>query len=63
MLPSAGREWREALRLCYAHGRSDLMDTLVVPGAAEAAASLLEDAKESTAKIFKYLERLRVVRA
>jgi elongator complex protein 1 len=31
----AAREWREALRVAYAAGRQDLVDTTVVPGAAQ----------------------------
>jgi elongator complex protein 1 len=33
---AAGREWREALRVGYATGRADLVDTDVVPSAAQA---------------------------
>jgi hypothetical protein len=31
----AAREWREGLRVAYAAGRQDLVDTTVVPGAAQ----------------------------
>ena len=31
----AAKEWREALRVAYAGGRQDLVDTTVVPGAAQ----------------------------
>ena len=37
-----GKEWREALRVAYSHGRPDLVDTLVAPQAAQAAAAALE---------------------
>lgn len=31
----AAKEWREALRVAYAASRADLVDTTVVPGAAQ----------------------------
>jgi elongator complex protein 1 len=31
----AAKEWRESLRVAYAAGRQDLVDTTVVPGAAQ----------------------------
>ncbi|KAF6250794.1 IKI3 family-domain-containing protein [Scenedesmus sp. NREL 46B-D3] len=58
----AAKEWREALRVAYAAGRQDLVDTTVVPGAAQAAASLMEEATESTERITKYSARLKEVR-
>ncbi|EFJ51885.1 hypothetical protein VOLCADRAFT_87528, partial [Volvox carteri f. nagariensis] len=57
------REWREAMRVSYAHGRSDLVETVVMPAAAEGAAALLTDARESTERIRKYAQRLADVRA
>ncbi|WIA32299.1 hypothetical protein OEZ86_003144 [Tetradesmus obliquus] len=58
----AAKEWREALRVAYAGGRQDLVDTTVVPGAAQASAVLLEEATESTERIAKYTARLKEVR-
>ncbi|KAI8469194.1 MAG: IKI3 family-domain-containing protein [Monoraphidium minutum] len=58
----AAREWREALRAAYADGRPDLVDTCVAPGAAEAAAGLLSEAKEARDKVGRYLSRVRDVR-
>ncbi|GLI58497.1 hypothetical protein VaNZ11_000228 [Volvox africanus] len=57
------REWREAMRVSYAHGRSDLVETVVVPAAADGAAALLADARESEDRIRKYIQRLKDVRA
>ncbi|GIL52022.1 hypothetical protein Vafri_7984, partial [Volvox africanus] len=56
------REWREAMRVSYAHGRSDLVETVVAPAAADGAAALLADARESEDRIRKYLQRLKDVR-
>jgi hypothetical protein len=56
-----GKVWREAVRAALCHGRSDLVDTLVAPLAAEAAASLLAEATAATGKVAKYLARLREV--
>lgn len=33
-LLAAAREWREALRVAYAHGRGDLVETHLAPAAA-----------------------------
>ncbi|GBF99867.1 hypothetical protein Rsub_12507 [Raphidocelis subcapitata] len=60
---AAAREWREALRVCYAEGRADLVDTAVVPAAAEAAAGLLAEAREARDKVDRYSSRLKEVRA
>ncbi|GIL71049.1 hypothetical protein Vretimale_4117 [Volvox reticuliferus] len=57
------REWREAMRVSYAHGRSDLVETVVAPAAADGAAALLADARESEERIRKYTQRLADVRA
>ena len=58
----APREWREALHTSHLHGREDLVDTVVAPAAAAAAAGLLSDARESMERITKYGARLREVR-
>lgn len=42
LLLAQGKEWREALRCAYAAARPDLVDTLVAPQAAAAAAAALE---------------------
>lgn len=42
LLLTQGKEWREALRLAYSNARPDLVDTLVAPQAAQAAAAALE---------------------
>lgn len=42
LLLTQGKEWREALRVAYSNGRPDLVDTLVAPQAALAAAAALE---------------------
>lgn len=57
------REWREAMRVAHAHGRADLVETVVAPAAAEGAAALLADARDSEERIRKYAQRLADVRA
>lgn len=42
LLLTQGKEWREALRVAYSSSRPDLVDTLVAPQAAQAAAAALE---------------------
>lgn len=42
LLLTQGKEWREALRVAYSNSRPDLVDTLVAPQAAQAAAAALE---------------------
>lgn len=42
LLLTQGKEWREALRVAYSNGRPDLVDTLVAPQTALAAAAALE---------------------
>lgn len=44
LLLVGGREWREALRVAYSHSRPDLVDTLLAPQAAAAAAAALQGA-------------------
>lgn len=56
------REWREALHAAHAHSREDLVETIVAPAAAGAAAGLLNDARESQERVAKYWARLREVR-
>ncbi|KAL6751050.1 hypothetical protein V8C86DRAFT_3142693 [Haematococcus lacustris] len=56
------REWREALRVAALQGREDLVPTVVAPAGAEAASSLLAEAREAVAKVCKYQARLREVR-
>ena len=56
------REWREALHTSLRYQRQDLVDTVVAPAAAAAAAGLLSDARESVERVNKYSARLREVR-
>lgn len=57
------REWREAVRVAMRHQRQDLLDTIIAPAAAAAAASTLEDVREDTGRVRKYWVRLKEVRA
>ncbi|KAG2485392.1 hypothetical protein HYH03_015878 [Edaphochlamys debaryana] len=57
------REWREATRVSHAQQRPDLVETVVAPAAAEAAAGLLDEAREAADKIRKYAQRLVDVRS
>ena len=41
--------------------RDDLVDTVIAPAGAEAAAGLLADARENTARVSKYLQRYKEV--
>ncbi|DBA88250.1 hypothetical protein WJX77_011440 [Trebouxia sp. C0004] len=61
-LLTQAREWREALRLAYKHGRDDLVDTVIAPASAEAAASTVSDVREERERVSKYLTRLKEVR-
>lgn len=56
------RAWREAVRVAYEHARDDLVDTIVAPAAAEAAAGMLQDARDSCERLVKYSSRLAEVR-
>lgn len=47
----AGSQWKEAMRVCYKHGRDDLVGTVVVPMAAEKGEALLEEARELPDKV------------
>ncbi|KAG2431603.1 hypothetical protein HYH02_013296 [Chlamydomonas schloesseri] len=60
---ATAREWREAVRVAHAHGRGDLVETVVAPAAAEGASALLAEAGEAVEKIRKYGQRLADVRA
>ncbi|KAA6419594.1 MAG: elongator complex 1-like [Trebouxia sp. A1-2] len=61
-LLTQAREWREALRLAYKHGRDDLVDTVIAPASAEAVASTVSDVREERERVSKYLTRLKEVR-
>ncbi|KAL3149903.1 hypothetical protein ABBQ38_013268 [Trebouxia sp. C0009 RCD-2024] len=61
-LLTQAREWREALRVAYKHGREDLVDTVVAPASAEAAATAVADVREERERVSKYLARLQEVR-
>jgi elongator complex protein 1 len=60
---SEAGEWRAALQLCRCRGRGDLVETVVAPAAASAAAALLEEAREAEPRVRKYAARLADVRA
>jgi len=60
---SGAGEWRRALHVCHGRRRADLVETVVAPHAAAAAAALLEEARESEARVRKYAARLAEVRA
>lgn len=62
LLLAHGKEWREALRVAYENSRSDLVDTVVAPQAAHAAAAALEDINENVERVAKYWARLRQLR-
>ena len=59
---AAGHEWREGLRAAAAAGRDDLVDTVLAPAAADAAAAEVDDAAADAARSHKYLARYREVR-
>ncbi len=44
------------------HGRDDLVDTVIAPASAEAAASTVSDVREERERVSKYLTRLKEVR-
>ena len=44
------------------HGRDDLVDTVVAPASAEAAATAVADVREERERVSKYLARLKEVR-
>ncbi len=48
-------------RICR-HGRDDLVDTVIAPASAEAAASTVSDVREERERVSKYLTRLKEVR-
>ena len=58
----AAKKWRETVSVAYAHGRGDLVETVVAPAAAEAASGVVSSAREAPARAEKYLERLRKLR-
>ena len=51
-----------SLKLVCRHGRDDLVDTVVAPASAEAAASAVSDIREERERVAKYLTRLKEVR-
>ncbi|KAK9808650.1 hypothetical protein WJX72_001296 [[Myrmecia] bisecta] len=60
-LLTQAREWREALRVAYRAMRGDLVETVVAPAGAEAAASQLTQLREDVSRVDKYLARLKDV--
>ena len=50
------------MHMAHCHKRQDLVDTVVAPAAASAAAGLLNDARESMERLAKYWARLKEVR-
>lgn len=44
------------------HGRQDLVDTIVAPAGAEAAATFVVEVTENIARVGRYLARLKEVR-
>ena len=44
------------------HGRDDLVETVIAPASAEAAASTVSDVREERERVSKYLARLKEVR-
>lgn len=44
------------------HSRDDLVDTVVAPASAEAAAATVSETKENRERVAKYLARLKEVR-
>ncbi|KAK9915662.1 hypothetical protein WJX75_002381 [Coccomyxa subellipsoidea] len=59
---SQAHEWRQAAYTAYQEGRDDLMETVIAPAAADAAASLLSRALEDRKRSRKYLDRLKELR-
>ncbi|KAM0870604.1 hypothetical protein ACQ4PT_039858 [Festuca glaucescens] len=57
----SAREWEEALRVAYMHGRQDLVET-VRDAALECAALLISEYQEGLLKVGKYLARYVAVR-
>ncbi|KAM0853459.1 hypothetical protein ACQ4PT_051068 [Festuca glaucescens] len=57
----SAREWEEALRVAYMHGRQDLAET-VRDAALECAALLISEYQEGLLKVGKYLARYVAVR-
>lgn len=49
-------------RACCRHGRDDLVDTVIAPGSAEAAATAVSDIRDNRERVTKYLARLKEVR-
>ncbi|KAG1673002.1 hypothetical protein FOA52_005932 [Chlamydomonas sp. UWO 241] len=62
LLAGPAREWRLAAHACAAARRPDLLDSVVAPGAAAAAAGLLSDCREAVERLGKYGARLAEVR-
>ena len=56
-------EWRQALHAAHAVGRDDLVDTVLAPAAAEAAAAALSDARDDADRARKYLGRYQDLQA
>lgn len=61
LLAEAG-EWRECVRVAYARGRGDLVDTTIAPAAAAASVRILESVSDDVARVEKYWSRLKEIR-
>ena len=61
-LLTVAKKWRDCTSVAYAHGRGDLVDTVVAPAAAIEADATLQFALEAPDRAEKYLERLRKLR-
>ena len=58
---SDASEWRECLQAVSTHARTDLIKTLVAPSAAMVASTILEDCREYSTRLEKYVRRLHEV--
>ena len=58
---SDASEWRECLQAVSTHARTDLLKTLVAPSAAMVASTILEDCREYSTRLEKYVRRLHEV--
>ncbi|EIE25950.1 IKI3-domain-containing protein [Coccomyxa subellipsoidea C-169] len=59
---SQAHEWRQASYTAYQEGREDLIETVIAPAAADAAATLLSRALDDRKRTCKYLGRLKELR-
>jgi elongator complex protein 1 len=57
-----GGEWTECVRVAYAHGQSQLVESKIAPAAARAASKILSNLTEDRGRIEKYSARLKELR-